>query len=71
MNETYFLEPLTIREKQCLYCAGQDKTLNETAEFLCLSPETIKTHRKIILRKLKCKTITGAYIKAINNGMHI
>lgn len=71
MEACNFIEKLTVREKQCLYWAGQDKTLYETAECLCLSPETIKTHRKILLRKLRCKTITGAFITALNAGINI
>lgn len=60
---------LTEREKQCLYWAGQDKTLCETAEQLRLSPETIKRYRKYILHKLNCRTMTGALTTAFREGI--
>ena len=56
---------LTKREKQCLYWAGQDKGLQETAEELKLSPETIKKYRKIVLQKLNRRTIAGALMLAL------
>ncbi len=57
---------LSAREKQCLYWAAKDKTLTETASKLHISPETVKWHRKVLLKKLGCQTITGALISTID-----
>ncbi len=57
---------LNEREKQCLYWAAKDKSLTETANKLHLSPETVKWHRKMLLRKLGCQTITGALVIAFD-----
>ncbi len=59
-------EGLNEREKQCLYWAAKDKSLSETAIELHISPETVKWHRKMVLRKLGCQTITGALVIAID-----
>ena len=58
---------LTWREWQCLMYAARDFTLSETAEAMCLSYDTIKSHRRSILRKLECRTITGALLKALQD----
>lgn len=58
------IEALSQRELQCLQLAGEDKTLSETAQALCLSYNTIKTHRKLLLKKLGCRTIAGALVAA-------
>lgn len=60
---------LNYQEKQCLYWAGQDRTLHETAEALRLSPETVKRYRKLILDKLNCRTMTGALALALKRGI--
>lgn len=62
-------ETLSIREKQCLYWAAKDKSLTETATLMHLSPETVKWHRKMLLKKLGCQTITAALISVIDDCM--
>ena len=43
--------------------------MNETAEKMCLSPETIKKYRKQIFDKLGVHNMPEAIIVAINNNL--
>lgn len=63
-----FDKQLTDREKVCLYLASIGKESRETADFLGIGIETVKTHRKEIIRKLKCKNITQAVSLGIKYG---
>lgn len=63
------LESLTQRERECLASAAKDRSLCETAQDLFISPETVKSHRKVVLRKLGCRTIGGAIVVALRNQM--
>ena len=63
------IDHLSRRELECLYHAAQDKSCYETAVSLSISPETVKTHRKMILRKLGCRTIAGALIRALKEQL--
>lgn len=58
MNKDYL--PLSARESLCLYFASHGLNTQETAEKMHVSFETIKSYRRIILKKLQCKTITCA-----------
>jgi len=58
------VEMLTKRELQCLQFAALDKSLQETADALCLSYDTVKTHRRFLLRKLGCHSMVGALMLA-------
>lgn len=60
---------LTRREKECLFWACQDKSVKETSSKLFVSPETVKKHRKSLLRKLGCHTMTGALHSAFCAGV--
>ena len=51
---------LTVRELQVLAAAADDLSINETAARLDLSPQTIRTYRRRVLRKTGCRTMTGA-----------
>jgi len=61
---------LTIRERQCLYWAAQDKSVVETAELLFIAPETVKKHRKAILRKMACRTMVAALANLQNSNFY-
>ncbi len=50
---------LTPREEQVLKLIIDENTNSEMAEKLCLSPETIKSHRKKLLRKFKARNSVG------------
>ncbi len=60
---------LTEREKQIV--AGFSKGLNaeQIAQELNLSPHTIKTHRKNILKKSRCTNTTELVAKCLTNGI--
>ena len=46
---------LTMREKQVLALVGMGLTTKEIADRLCVSPLTIESHRKNMLRKWDAK----------------
>ena len=48
--------PLTAREWEVIDLLKQSKTTDEIADELVLSPETIRSHVKNILRKLKVRS---------------
>jgi DNA-binding CsgD family transcriptional regulator len=52
--------PLTETERAVLELAARGLTVNETAAFRHVSPETVKTQRSSILRKLNARSITQA-----------
>ena len=60
---------LTPREQACLLHAAEDKSVAETSELLCVSEDTVKKHRKSLLRKLHCHTMVGALSTAIHQGL--
>lgn len=57
---------LTQREAEVVRCAAEDLSMQETALCLCLSRETVKTHRHNALEKLGCHTIAGAVACFLN-----
>ncbi len=60
---------LTARELEILKLICQEHSTPEIAEMLCISPLTVETHRKNILKKAKVKTIVGLIRFAIENGI--
>lgn len=63
------LEALSDREKEILIFVAKGKTNKEIAEILYLSPHTIHTHRKNILRKLDLRSAAELTIYAIREGI--
>lgn len=61
--------PLTKREKEVLQLIALEHTTNEMAEKLFISLNTVETHRKNILRKLKVRNSVGIVKKAIELGL--
>ncbi|QQT33051.1 hypothetical protein I6I99_10985 [Sphingobacterium multivorum] len=63
-NRTFFSQgiqnfmQLTSKEKLVLTLIIHGKSNKEIADVFCISNETVKTHRKNLIRKLKCKNIT-------------
>ncbi len=47
------LPKLTRREKEVLRCISQGKTTNEIADELFISPFTVETHRRNLMRKFE------------------
>ncbi len=62
-------QDLSSREKEIISLICQELTSAEIAEKLFLSPLTVETHRKNILRKTNCKTIVGLIKFAIDNKL--
>jgi len=62
-------QALSAREKEIISLICQELTSAEIAEKLFLSPLTVETHRRNILRKTKCKTIVGLIKFAIDNKL--
>jgi DNA-binding NarL/FixJ family response regulator len=60
---------LSNREKEIIALICQELTTDEIAVKLFLSPLTVETHRKNILRKTKSKTIVGLIKFAIENKL--
>ena len=60
---------LTDGEKEVITLSIQGYTMTEIADRMCLSPDTIKKHRKQIFEKLEVRNITEAIIAATNNKL--
>ena len=60
---------LTSRETEILQLVCQEFSTPEIANKLSISPLTVETHRKNILRKTKKKTIVGLIKFAIQNNL--
>ena len=60
--------PLTPREIDCLFWAGQGKTTNETAELLGISTETARKYVKTAMNKLGATSKTQAVCMAFQMG---
>ncbi|MDE5773819.1 MAG: helix-turn-helix transcriptional regulator [Muribaculaceae bacterium] len=63
------LPSLSEGEKEVISLAIKGCTMSETAEKMCLSPETIKKYRKQIFEKLEVHNMPEAIIVAINNNL--
>ena len=58
MNQTKELK-ITLRENQIITLLAYEHSTKEIAQKLFLSYDTVKTHRKNIMRKLGTKNIAG------------
>ena len=58
MNQTKELN-ITLRENQIITLLAYEHSTKEIAQKLFLSYDTVKTHRKNIMRKLGTKNIAG------------
>jgi DNA-binding NarL/FixJ family response regulator len=63
------LAELSQRESEVLEALCQGMSNKEMAEFLFISPETIKSHVSTVIGKLGVKDRTQAVISAIRAGM--
>jgi DNA-binding NarL/FixJ family response regulator len=63
------MEQLTARELEVLRCLSNGWTEKQVAERLYLSPETVKTHQRTILRKLEARNRTHAVACALRKGL--
>ena len=62
-------ELLTEREKQIVIEFSRGLSAEQIAKELNLSPHTIKTHRKNILKKSDCTNTTELVAKCLTNGI--
>lgn len=60
---------LSARELEVLRLSSHGKTNRSIAEELHISPETVKTHTKRIMRKLEAKNFAHALLKAARQRM--
>ena len=60
---------LTVRETEVLKWIASGKSTQQIAEQLYLSPHTVHTHRKSIIRKLNIKSPTEFVIYALDLGL--
>lgn len=60
---------LTAREKEVLALLAKGKQTQAVAELLYLSPHTVHTHRKSIIKKLNIKSPTEFVVKAMDLGL--
>jgi DNA-binding NarL/FixJ family response regulator len=60
---------LTNREKEILKVLAQGYSTQKIADTFHLSPHTVQTHRKSIIRKLKIKSPTQFVIYALDMGL--
>ena len=69
MLEDNFHELLTQREKEIIKKLSEGRNFNEIASLLYLSPHTINTHKRNILKKVNCKNSTELVAKCIREGI--
>lgn len=60
---------LTEREKQIIIKFSKGLNAEQIAEEFNLSPHTVKTHRKNILKKSSCSNTTELVAKCLTNGI--
>ncbi|MDZ4846742.1 MAG: LuxR C-terminal-related transcriptional regulator [Chitinophagales bacterium] len=60
---------LTSREKEVLRLVAEGHTAQEIATILFLSMDTVETHRRNIIRKMRGKNIVNAVVKAMRKGL--
>ena len=60
---------LTVRETEITILITKGNTNKEVAELIHLSPHTIHTHRKNIMKKLGLKSVSELTIYAISTGL--
>lgn len=68
-NELQAREELTPRETDVLRCVARGCMNKEIADELCISVNTVLTHRKNIAAKLGIKTVSGLSLYAMMNGL--
>jgi DNA-binding NarL/FixJ family response regulator len=60
---------LTTRESEILTLLAGGKSTQQIADALHLSPHTVQTHRKSIIRKLNIKSPTEFVVYAMDFGL--
>jgi len=60
---------ITPREKQIIVLISNEYSSKEIAKFLYISFETVKTHRRNLLQKLRVKNVAGMVRVAFEQGI--
>ncbi|MGB3342811.1 MAG: helix-turn-helix transcriptional regulator [Aequorivita sp.] len=60
---------LSVREKEVLQLSTRGYTINEIAETIFVSPDTVKFHRRKLFEKLEITNISEAIVYATNNNL--
>lgn len=63
-NKSTFFGPLTVREKEILKLISQEYNSREIASSLFITVNTVETHRKNLIKKLKVKNVVGLALYA-------
>ena len=61
--------PLTEREREILNLISLGFSSNDIAEYLCISKETVKTHRKHLLQKMYATNVAVLVRRGLEFGM--
>ncbi|AOW20409.1 response regulator [Urechidicola croceus] len=64
-----FFSSLTDREKEILILIGQEYSTREISDSLFISVNTVETHRKNLIKKLKVKNAVGLAVYAYKNKL--
>lgn len=62
-------EELTQRELDVLKCISEGKNTQEIAQDLCVSTNTVDTHRRHLLDKLDAKNVADLIMTAVSRGI--
>lgn len=60
---------LSQREKEIITCVAKGMSNKEIADFLCISVNTVTTHRRNLAQKLQIHSPAGLAIYAVVNGL--
>ena len=63
----YLMDYVTQREQEIILLILEEKTNAEIAKELFISEDTVKTHRKNIMKKLEVKNVVGLVILAMKH----
>lgn len=69
LTESTFKNLFTNREKEIIKKISEGKNFNELAAYFFVSPHTINTHKRNILRKSTCKNTAELMTKCIREGV--
>lgn len=61
---------LTTREKEVLHLIIREYTTGEIADILCVSSDTIKSHRKNLLLKMHVRNTAGLVRTALEHQLY-
>lgn len=67
-SRTNFKYP-SDREIEVLHLISDEYTINEIAKKLFISVETVKTHRRHLLRKMEVRNTAGLIRKSFESGI--